>query len=174
MCSLQLPLNRRSLAVFIYSDCSVWTSTDWTNNRLNRTNKSVCILSVTLWYRRNAGKCFFMDLLGFWGICAAAGWNKPVALADFTIMSLILKGRKSKSPDALPCWSEHVSFERGEIGPDWGIIYERWGPSTRSPPLRMCCWLAGNKPHLPGEHQFNPTWRRLNYSRCVFIILPDL
>lgn len=31
-----------------------------------------------------------------------------------------------------------------------------------------------NKPHLPGKHRFHPTWRHLNYSRCILIILPDL
>lgn len=40
-----------------------------------------------------------MDLLGCWGIGAAVGQNKPVVRADFTIMSLILMGRKSMSPE---------------------------------------------------------------------------
>lgn len=66
-----LPLNRRSLAVIIYSERSAWTSTDWL---WFRQNKLVCVLPVTLWESEMPENALFlMDLLGCWCICAAVG-----------------------------------------------------------------------------------------------------
>lgn len=121
----RLPWNSKSLSVFIIQNvlsgvrmiALVWTKL------FSLHPPSHCVVPQ---------KCtkmpFLMDIFGCRGIHDAVGWNNLVALADLTIMSLIMKGRKPKSSDVPPCWSEHVSFERGEIRHKCGIIYETWGP----------------------------------------------
>lgn len=150
---------------------------DWLNKQSIEQNKQVSLHSLS--HSVIPQKCRKMLFYGFaWllGHLCRSGLEQTSGLSRFYHHVSNPEGQEIKVT-----WCAAMLKWTCLIWEGWDqawlrVIYERWGPSTRSPPLRiyMCCWLVGNKPHLPGEHQFNPTWRRLNYSRCILIILPDL
>lgn len=155
ICSLLLPLNRRSLAVFVYSDCSVWTSTDWTNNRLNRTNKLVCILSVTV-IPQKCRKMLFYGFAWLLGHLCCCGLEQTSGLSRFY---------------------HHVSNPEGqEIKVTWCaamlkwtcLIWERWDQAW----LRDHLWEMGPLDTITTSedlHVLLTGWKQTTFTRRTSI-----